>query len=93
MAQTWQQSDYINSLSRSDCTNYLKKLVLSNGEKLPDPYNIPCDEWISDMFKWPAIIWPDIQFWDIWDKLSVYTKDNLCEFKSLDAYNYVCGHV
>ncbi len=87
------QTNYINSISSSDCTDYLKKLVLSNGEKLPDPYNIPSDEWISDMSKWPAIIWPDIYCYLI-EKPSVYTKDNLRAYKSLDAYNYVlCGHV
>lgn len=87
------QTNYINSLSSSDCTDYLKKLVLSNGEKLPDPYNIPSDEWISDMSKWPAVIWPDIYSYLI-EKPSVYTNDNLRAYKSLDAYNYeLCGHV
>ena len=82
------QTSYINSLSSSDCTDYLKKLVLSNGEKLPDPYNIPSEEWISDMSKWPDICSYLIE------KPSVYTKENLRAYKSLDAYNYVlCGHV
>lgn len=81
------QTNYINSLSSSDCTDYLNKLVLSNGEKLPDPYNIPSEERISDMSKWPAIIWPDIYIYLI-EKPNVYTKDNLRAYKSLDAYNY-----
>lgn len=82
------QTNYINSLSSSDCTDYLKKLVLSNGEKLPEPYIIPSEELISDMSKWPATIWPDIYSYLI-EKPSVYTKDNLRASKSLDAYNYV----
>ena len=87
------QTNYINSLSSSDCTDYLNKLVLSTGEKLPDPYSIPSEEWIADMSKWPAITWPDIYSYLI-EKPSVYTKDSLCAYKSLDAYNYVlCGHV
>ena len=45
------------------------------------------------MSKWPAIIWRDIYSYLI-EKPSVYTKDNLRAYKSLDVYNYVlCGHV
>lgn len=45
------QTNYINGLSSSNC------LGLSNGEELPDPYNIPSDEWISDMSKRHMVIW------------------------------------
>ena len=70
------QTNNINSLNSSNCTDYLKKLVLGNGDKLPDPHNIPSEEWISDMSKWPPIIWPDIYSYLI-EKPSVYTQENL----------------
>lgn len=39
-------TDYIGSLGSSDHADYLNKLVLSNGEKLAEPYTIPHNEWI-----------------------------------------------
>ncbi len=33
-------TDYIAGVGNLDCTDYINKLVLSNGEKLPDPYAI-----------------------------------------------------
>ena len=81
-------SVYTAQLSDSDRANYINKLVLSNGELLPDPYNIPDNDWIVDMSKWPLITFPDIYLYLI-EKPSVYTKESLRAYKSLDAYNYV----
>jgi len=49
----------LEAYSTDNSTDYNKKLILSNGETLPDPY-ISDHEWIIDMPKLPAIIWPDI---------------------------------
>ncbi len=78
--------DYIASLGNLDYSDYINKLVLSSGEKLPDPHAIPDCEWILDMSKWPSIIWPDIYTY-LMKKSSVYTKENLHAYKSLVAYN------
>ena len=81
------------AISTSDRGDYIKKLTLSNGEILPDPYAIHDDLWIVDDKKWPAIVWPDIYNYLI-QTPSVYTREMIRAYKSLDAYNYVlCGHV
>ena len=86
-------SEYTAQLSISDRADYLNKLVITNGDILPDPYGIPDKDWVVDMSKWPLITFPDIYLYLI-QKPSVYTQENLCAYKSLDAYNYVlCGHV
>ncbi len=86
-------TDYITSPRKSNCADYINKLVLSNGEKRPDPHAIPDHEWVLGMSKWPSVIWPDI-YTNLIEKPRVYTKENLRVYKSLDAYNYVlCGRV
>ncbi len=86
-------TDYIASLGDLDRVDYIHRLVLSNSEKLPNPYAIPDHEWVLDMSKWPSIMLPDIHTYLI-EKPRVYTKKNLHAYMSLDAYNYVlCGHV
>ncbi len=79
--KVWDKDDmagthYTASLGNLDQADYINKLVLSNGEKLPNPYAIPDHEWVLDMSKWPSIIWPDINTYYI-EKPSVYTKENL----------------
>ena len=86
-------SRYVESLSPQDAAAYFKKLTLSTGERLCDPCSIPEKEWSSDVRCWPSVQWPDIYTYLV-EKPSVYTKENLKAYKSLDAYNYVlCGHV
>ncbi len=86
-------TDYISSLGNLARADYINNLVLSKGERVPDPYAIPDHEWILDISKWPSVICPDIYTHFI-EKPSVYTKEYLHVYKSLDAYNYViCGHV
>lgn len=84
-------SAYASGLTLKDLESYLNKLTLANGKQLPDPYGIT--EWEEDPGKWPDIQWPDIHLFLV-EKPSVYTREKLRAYKSLDAYDYVlCGHV
>lgn len=84
---------YYNSLSPSDKNSYSKKLTLVSGIRLTDPFAIPPCQWVNDETKWPRIQWPEIYNYLI-DTPSVYTREKLKAYKSLDAYNFVlCGHV
>lgn len=87
---TSRSSSYLDSLSDKDRRDYFNKLILSNGVKLglPDPLTIEDDKWVVDMSKWPSIVWPDIYSYLV-ERPSVYTKEKLRAYKSLDAYNYV----
>ncbi|KAF4097197.1 hypothetical protein G5714_021205 [Onychostoma macrolepis] len=74
-----------------DREQYHSKLVLANGDCLSDPELLT--EWVDDVSKWPDIHWPAIYCYLV-DKPSVYTREKLRAYKSLDTYNYVvCGHV
>jgi hypothetical protein len=86
-------SQYVGTLPDKDRLLYLEKLVLTSGEEIPDPYSIGEADWIVDIREWPIISWPDIHGYLI-DTPSLYTKEKLRAYKSLDAVNYVlCGHV
>ncbi|ELT93593.1 hypothetical protein CAPTEDRAFT_211284 [Capitella teleta] len=86
-------SQYVGTLPDKDRLLYLEKLVLTSGEEIPDPYSISEADWIVDIREWPIISWPDIHGYLI-DTPSLYTKEKLRAYKSLDAVNYVlCGHV
>lgn len=82
---------YVENLSPVDRDCYVNKITLETGVKLPDPYSLK--EWQFDMKKWPALQWPDIYNYLI-NSPSVYTKESLKAYKSLDAVNYILsGHV
>lgn len=84
-------SRYALSLTPQDREQYRSKIVLANGDCLPDPELLT--EWVDNVIKWPDIHWPAIYCYLV-DKPSVYTREKLRAYKSLDAYNYVvCGHV
>ena len=86
-------SAYLRSLTNIDRLQYLKKLTLTTGKQLPDPYSLPAPEWVNDASKWPSIQWPDIYLYLI-EKPSVYTKEKLRAYRSLDAFEFVQhGHV
>ena len=92
MAEINSLLSYARELSTQDREFYFNKLTLTNGVRLPDPCTI--NEWVEDVSKWPNIQWPDIYTYLI-EKPSVYTREKLRAYKSLDdAYEYVvCGHV
>lgn len=89
----WNQtSHYFENLENDDKDRYIKKLTLTDGTLLPDPYNISTG-WESDVLRLPDITWPDICSYLI-DTPSDFTKDKLKAYKSLEAYNFfVSGHV
>ena len=89
----WGESDYYKSLDAEDKLFYKKKLTLGNGRTLPDPYFIGEDNWDCNVSKLPNVVWPDIYNYLI-DKPSIYTKQKLKAYKSLEAYNFfLSGHV
>ena len=91
MAERSGLSEYCKRLAPKDREEYIQKLTLSNGVQLPDPYAIT--EWDYDRRKWPDLQWPDIHNYLI-EKPSVYTKEKIRAYKSLDAYQFVLnGHV
>ena len=80
----WTASKYFDNLSSDEKRNYKRKLTLTNGEILPDPW-----WWWFEA----DIGWPNIYSYLI-DTPSHFTKENLKAYKSLAAYNFfVCGHV
>ena len=83
--------DYISNLSEEERIQYLNKLKFSNGEMLPDPFQLK--DWENDIKCLPNITWRDVTEYLI-DTPSVFTKEAMKAYKSLEAYDYfVCGHV
>lgn len=84
-------SDYCIALETKDKQHYLSKLTLSSGEKLPDP--LVLSDWSDDIRNLPNITWRDVTEYLI-DSPSVFTKESMKAYKSLEAYDYfACGHV
>ena len=66
--------------------------MLESGETLPNPQSLRND-WIEYVNALPEVSWEDMTHYLI-ETPSIYTKENLKAYKSLDAYDYfVCGHV
>ena len=55
---------------------------------LGDPYALGSGEWLNDEMKWPCLQWPDIHSYLI-NIPSLYSKENLKSYTTLDAYGYV----
>ena len=84
-------SSYAKKLNEEDTKSYYDKLTLQNGTILPDPFSLT--EWSDDLKYLPDIFSRDVNTYLI-DTPSVYTKEKLKAYKSLEAYDYfVCGHV
>ena len=91
-SDTWRSSSYFNELQKEDKAKYKRKLTLTNGQLLPDPYGT-AENWKSD-----AKLMPDVSWGDMYNYLvnspSEYTHNNLKAYKSLEAFNFfVCNHV
>ena len=50
-------SEYLKSLKPNDAPCYIKKLTLTTGKCLPDPYNLVAEEWEENINKFPDITW------------------------------------
>ena len=84
-------SEYLKSLEPNDTQCYIKKLTLTTGECLPDPYTLVAEEW--EEFKFPDITWRDVTEYLI-ETISLYTKQSMKAYKSLEVFDYfLCGHV
>ena len=83
--------NYFESLNEDDRLAYRKKLLLESGKTLPNPYSLRND-WIQDVDALPEVPWEDETHCLI-ETPSIYTKEKLKAYKSLEAYDYfVCGH-
>ena len=83
---------YSANLSKEDFTRCREKLKLATGEQLPDPYTLK-EKWTNDISNLSEITLRDVTEY-LLDTLSVYTKESIKAYKSLEGYDYfVCGHV
>ena len=69
------RSEYFMSLSYEAKKRYTIKLTV-DGEVVPDPYAIPHNLWLDDMFV------------HLINTKGLYTKDKLKAYKSFEAHNY-----
>jgi hypothetical protein len=80
----WKESDYFKTLLDKDKQHYKSKLTLADNTQLPDPYTLT-EDWKNDV-----LLMPDITYADIYNYLintpSMYTKESLKSFRSLEGY-------
>ena len=70
---------------------YTEKLTLLDMNVDEDPYQIT--NFVDDMTLWPPVTYGDIFCYFI-DRPGVYTRQQLLQWRSLEAYNYFqSGHV
>ena len=87
-------SDYCLSLDRIARERYEEKLGLLRLKVNDDPYA----SWNADSFIDDMTLWPPVEFGHFFcyfvERSGVYTKRELMQWKSLEAYNYFqSGHV
>ena len=86
-------SGYYKDLTEEDKKTYEKKLTLSNGVLLCDPYDIADHDLSQDETELPDISFPDVSFYLV-ETPSEFTRDKIRAYKSLEAYNFFLnGHV
>ena len=87
----WSESEYFSTLEEKNKEAYKKKLTLSSGMLLPDPYVLV--NWKNNVSMMPDITWGDMYNYLI-NSPSNFTHDSMKAYKSLESYNfYICGHV
>eukprot|EP00795_Rhopilema_esculentum_P010137 gene10137-18802_t len=91
MAEKSDRSEYFNKLAEKDKADYVRKLTLTNGERLPDPFTL--ETWQDNIMLLPDITWADIYNYLIYYP-SCFSRESLKAYKSLEGYNFfVSGHV
>ncbi len=87
-------SEYYRSLDALAKGRYLEKLQLLGLDESGDPFaDHNAEKFVDDMSLWPPVEYGHIFCYFI-DRPGVYTKQQLLQRKSLEAYNYfVSGHV
>ena len=82
---------YYQNLSKENLIVYDKKLQLSDGTKLPNPYEL-CS-WHQDIKKLPSIKLWDVSYY-LLTRPSDITKESAQNLKSMEAYDFfTAGHV
>ena len=85
-------SEYVNRLEPAERKQHLSKLTLKSGQQLPDPFALDGD-WSDGISNLPDLSWRDVTEY-LLDTPSVFTKESIKAYKSLEAYNYFTwGHV
>ena len=88
----WCSSNYFIGLQKEHQAKYKRKLTLTNGQLLPDPYGI-AENWKNDVKLMPDVSWGDMYNYLI-NSPSEYTHDNLRAYKSLEDLNFfVCNRI
>ena len=87
-------SDYRNSLDPIARRRYTEKLKLVGLTEAEDPYAL----WSDDKFQDDMALWPPLKYGHIFcyflERPGVFTKRELMQWKSMEAYNYFqSGHV
>ena len=79
--------NFIEPIGVQDSERYAAKLTV-NGQRLPDPYYaVRKEEWSTELGDIPHVIFPDIYVYCV-HKMGIYTQDQMCAFRSLEAHNY-----
>ena len=89
-------SEYVRTLDPVARTRYTEKLECVGLSELEDPYELwRCGKFKQDddMTKWPPVECGDIFFYFI-ERPGIFTRQQMKQWKSLEAYNYFqSGHV
>ena len=87
-------SDYFKKLDPISKERYIERLRMLDLKESDDPYaDSNNDKFKDDMTKWPPVEYGHIFCYFI-ERPGLYTRRQLMQWKSLDAYNYFqSGHV
>ncbi len=87
-------SEYLKKLDGIAKARYLEKLKLLDLDENGDPYDSKnISKFVDEMKFWPAIEYGHIFCYYI-ERPGVYTRQQLMQWKSLEAFNYFqSGHV
>ena len=82
------EMDYFSSLNAIGQQRYMDKLRLLDLSLADDPYTVANSiNFVKDMSHWPPIEYGHIFCYFV-DRPGVYTRQQMLQWKQLDAYNY-----